>query len=247
MQNPGLYFRNNVANTAVLLEAMRAHAVDRIVFSSSCATYGYLETVPVAEDHRQSPVSPYGESKLMVERMLYWFARIHGFRAVALRYFNAAGADPEGEIGETHDPETHLIPRAIQAALGCGPMLDLYGDDYPTPDGSAVRDYIHVSDLATAHVAALGHLEHAEGLLAFNLGAGVGHSVKQVIAMVEAVGGRSVPCRVTARRPGDPAALIADARRATDVLRWQPQLSSLRTIVETAWAWQVKSTAPRAG
>jgi len=195
MTDPGKYFRNNVVNTLNLLEAMRAAGVGRIVFSSTCATYGVPKGVPIAEDHPQLPVNPYGESKLFVERALHWNGVAHGLRWMALRYFNAAGADPDGEIGEDHDPETHLIPLAIEAALGRRPDLQVMGTDYPTADGTAIRDYVHVTDLADAHLRALHHLEGDGPSGALNLGTGRGHSVREVVAMVERVTGRKVGAR----------------------------------------------------
>ena len=237
MSEPAKYFRNNVANTLGLLEAMQSAGVDRIVFSSTCATYGVPESVPIDEDQRQCPVNPYGESKLFVERALGWLGAANGLRWMSLRYFNAAGADPDGEIGEEHDPETHLIPLTIQTALGQRESLAIFGDDYPTEDGTAVRDYIHVSDLADAHVRALRHLNTGGESLAMNLGTGVGHSVCQVIDMVQQVGGRRVDARVAARRDGDPPVLVAASGKAQQVLDWRPRHSSLETIVQTAWHW----------
>lgn len=237
MRAPAEYFRNNVVNTMNLLDAMRAQDVGRIVFSSTCATYGDPQKVPMAEDHPQHPVNPYGDSKLMVERLLTWYGRAYGLGWTALRYFNAAGADPETEIGEVHDPETHIIPRAIAAAHGDLPELEMFGTDYPTPDGSAVRDYIHVTDLAVAHLQALNRLAQTGVSGAFNLGTGVGHSVREVIRMVEKVGGRTVPVRECPRRPGDPPELVADASQARRELGWTAHYSSLETIVETAWEW----------
>ena len=235
--NPALYFRNNVANSLVLLEAMAKADVRSIVFSSTCATYGVPETMPIAESAPQRPVNPYGESKLMIERMLHWLGAAHGLGYAALRYFNAAGADPDGEIGENHDPETHLIPLALDAALGRRAALEIYGTDYPTPDGTAVRDYIHVTDLADAHVLALQHVRAGKPSVALNLGTGTGFSVREVIAATERVTGRKVPHRETARRAGDPAMLVADARRAREALGWTPRLSGLDDILATAWAW----------
>ena len=237
MADPGKYFRNNVAHTLNLLEAMRAVGVGRIVFSSTCATYGVPEAVPIAEGERQLPVNPYGESKLFIERALYWHGAAHGLRWTALRYFNAAGADPDGEIGEDHDPETHLIPLAIETALGRRRELQVLGTDYPTPDGTAVRDYVHVTDLADAHVRALRHLEGEGPSGALNLGTGRGHSVREVIAMVERVGGRKVNARNAPRRAGDPPVLVAAPGRARELLGWEPRWSSLETIVQTAHRW----------
>lgn len=237
MTDPGRYFRNNVANSLNLLEAMRAAGVGRIVFSSTCATYGVPDACPIAEDHPQRPVNPYGESKLFIERALHWNGLAHDLRWMALRYFNAAGADPDGEIGEEHDPETHLIPLAIETALGRRRELQVMGTDYPTPDGTAVRDYIHVTDLADAHVRALRHLEAEGASGALNLGTGRGHSVREVIAMVERVSARRVNARNSPRRPGDPPALVAAPGRASKVLGWEPRWSDLATIVQTAYRW----------
>jgi UDP-arabinose 4-epimerase len=238
VEQPGLYFRNNVGNTMRMLEAMRMLGVHRIVFSSTAAIYGTPDQIPIPESAPQRPVNPYGESKLMAERMLHWYGAAHGFTHAALRYFNAAGADPEGEIGEDHEPETHLIPLVLQAALGRRPEIDVFGTDYPTPDGTAIRDYIHVQDLAEAHVKALDHLSRGGGSLELNLGTGDGHSVREVIAAAERVTGRRVPRRETARRPGDPPVLVAEASRARELLGWTPKLSDLDTILQTAWAWQ---------
>ncbi|MES1204438.1 MAG: UDP-glucose 4-epimerase GalE [Pseudomonadota bacterium] len=235
--NPRKYFRNNVANTMNLLDAMVDNGVRDIVFSSTCATYGDPLRVPISEDHPQNPVNPYGETKLMVEKMLHWYQGAHAIRFAALRYFNAAGADPDGEIGEDHDPETHLIPLAINAALGRRAALDIYGTDYPTPDGTAVRDYIHVVDLAAAHLSALTSLRGDTTRLHLNLGTGQGNSVRQVIAAVETVTGRRVPVREIGRRAGDPPALVADARKAAEVLGWKPRYPDIATIVEHAARW----------
>lgn len=243
MADPGKYFRNNVANTLNLLEAMRATNVGRIVFSSTCATYGVPDTVPIAEDHPQRPVNPYGEAKLFIERALHWHGVAHGLRWMALRYFNAAGADPDGEIGEDHDPETHLIPLAIETALGRRRELQVMGTDYPTRDGTAIRDYIHVTDLADAHVRALRHLEANGASCALNLGTGRGYSVREVIAMVERVGGRPVNARNAPRRAGDPPALVAAPGRARELLGWEPRWSTLETIVQTAYRWH-RARAP---
>ncbi|PWT99262.1 MAG: UDP-glucose 4-epimerase GalE [Terriglobia bacterium] len=237
MHDPAGYFRNNVVNTMNLLDAMRKAGVGRIVFSSTCATYGDPLHVPMREDHPQNPVNPYGESKLMVERLLQWYGRAYGLQWMALRYFNAAGADPDGEIGEVHDPETHLIPRAIAAARGDLPALELYGTDYPTHDGSAIRDYIHVTDLGAAHLKALARLAEGGASAAYNLGTGKGHSVREVIAAVERACGSKVPVRESPRRAGDPPMLVADAARAQRDLAWVPGFSSLETVVETAWRW----------
>jgi UDP-arabinose 4-epimerase len=237
MTAPAKYFRNNVINALTLLEAVQAQGVRHLVFSSTCATYGEPEIVPIDETQPQRPVNPYGESKLFIERALHWHGTAYGLGHVALRYFNAAGADPEGEIGEDHDPETHLIPLAIEAALGRGPALRVFGTDYPTPDGTAIRDYVHVTDLAAAHVAALDHLRRGGGATALNLGTGNGHSVREVVAAVERATGHEVPFEEAPRRPGDPPALVAAPARARQVLGWQPLHSDLDTIVTTAARW----------
>lgn len=238
--HPRKYFHNNVTGTLALLDAMVDHGIRDIVFSSTCATYGEPVKVPMAEDHPQKPINPYGETKLAVERVLHWYGRAYPLRYAALRYFNAAGADPEGEIGEEHDPETHLIPLAIGAALGRAPELKIFGTDYPTPDGTAIRDYIHVADLADAHLLALGRLEKGDKALALNLGTGEGHSVREVIASVEKISGRKVPRVEVGRRAGDPPSLVADASRARESLGWGPKYAELDTIVEHAFRWQEK-------
>lgn len=235
--DPGKYYRNNVAGTLTLLEAMRAVGVDRFVFSSTCATYGHPDAVPITEKQVQSPVNPYGRSKHMIEQILRDFSDAYGLRAVALRYFNAAGADAEAEIGEDHDPETHLIPLVLRAASDSAAPVTIFGTDYSTPDGTCVRDYVHVSDLAVAHVRGLQHLEEREGFSAFNLGTGRGYSVRQVIAAASQVTGREVATAEGARRPGDPAVLVADDTLAREVLGWRPKYSDIDPIVETAWRW----------
>jgi UDP-arabinose 4-epimerase len=244
---PDLYYDSNVVGSLTLLEAMRRHGVGRLVFSSTCAIFGQpdgsrlAERSRLAEDLPHRPVSPYGASKAMVERLLADYAAAHGLRAVALRYFNAAGADPQGEIGEAHHPETHLVPLAIDAALGRRPALQVFGDDYPTPDGTCVRDYVHVGDLADAHVRALAWMERAEGFDVFNLGNGDGYSVRQVIDAVERVSGRAMPVSIVGRRPGDPPSLVADSTMARARLGWSPALPAIDDIVATAWRWHVKS------
>jgi len=235
--NPRKYYDNNVAGTLSLLNAMLDADVRDIVFSSTCATYGEPRQIPIGEDHPQSPVNPYGETKLAVEKMLGWYSGAYGLRTAALRYFNAAGADPDGELGEDHDPETHLIPLAIAAAFGRRGALDIYGTDYPTPDGTAIRDYIHVVDLADAHLRALERLRGGAPRLEINLGTGRGHSVREVVAAVGAAAGRPVPCREVGRRAGDPPVLVADNRAATEILGWQPRLAALDVIVEHAVRW----------
>jgi UDP-arabinose 4-epimerase len=240
MTNPGQYFRNNTVGTLNLLEAMREAGVGTIVFSSTCATYGTPLRVLLEETHPQAPVNPYGESKLMVEKLLQWYGRIHGLRWMALRYFNAAGADPDGEIGEDHDPETHLIPLVIGAAQGRRPPVQIYGTDYDTPDGTAVRDYVHVGDLADAHLRAIDRLAAGTASQALNLGTGRGHSVREVVETVARVGGRSVPAVESERRPGDPPELVAAPVRAREILGWTCRYADLDTIVRHAWAWHEK-------
>jgi UDP-glucose-4-epimerase GalE len=244
MRSPGAYFENNVVKTLNLLEAMRESGVRNIVFSSSCATYGYPQWVPISEDHVQQPVNPYGESKLMVEQLLRWYGKLHGLSWVTLRYFNAAGADPEGDLGEDHHPETHLIPLAISASLGLIPSLEIYGTDYDTVDGTAVRDYVHVTDLADAHCAALQYLDSGGDSAAFNLGVGSGYSVRDVISMVERVSGQNVSVREVERRAGDPPTLVAAVTKAATVLGWRPRHSTLEEIVRTAWNWKVRGPRP---
>ncbi len=237
MVSPERYFRNNVANTLNLIEAMLECGVRNIVFSSTCATYGVPRSLPMTESHPQVPVNPYGESKLFIEKALRWNGEAHGLNSVALRYFNAAGADPDGELGEDHTPETHLIPLVIEAALGRRASVDIYGAGYPTPDGTAVRDYVHVTDLARAHVQALLYLMRGGESTAFNLGTGRGHSVREVIACVERVAGRRVRVSECDPRPGDPPVLVADASRAATVLGWRPEHARLESIVRTAFDW----------
>jgi UDP-arabinose 4-epimerase len=235
--DPRKYFWNNVVSSLVLLDAMREAGIGTFVFSSTCATYGNPVRIPIDESHPQMPVNPYGESKLFVERVLKWYGEAAGLRWMALRYFNAAGADPESEIGEDHDPETHLIPLAIQAALGCRPWVEMYGTDFPTPDGTAVRDYIHVMDLADAHLRGVDYLANGGKSTALNLGTGKGHSVREVIETVARVTGRPVPGREAPRRAGDPPALVADPSAAREVLGWQAARPDLQTIVADAWRW----------
>ena len=243
---PQKYFHNNVINTLNLLDAMLDCGVQEIVFSSTCATYGVPQALPISEQHQQCPVNPYGDSKLFIERTLRWYGEAYGLRWVALRYFNAAGADPDGALGECHHPETHLIPLAILSALGAEPALRIFGTDYATPDGTCVRDYIHVSDLARAHLLALQYLTSGEPSGAFNLGTGRGHSVSEVVAAVEAVSGAPVPVEYAARRPGDPSALVADPRRANEILGWRPVFSALPAIIETAWSWHAAQVSTAA-
>ncbi|MGH9403069.1 MAG: UDP-glucose 4-epimerase GalE [Terriglobia bacterium] len=245
VRDPRSFFHNNVANTLALLDAMLDAGVKTIVFSSSAATYGDPEKVPMPEDHRQLPINPYGESKLAIERVLQWYGNAYGLRWVAFRYFNAAGADPVGEIGESHNPEEHLIPRVIQAVLGQIPEVQIYGTDYPTQDGTAVRDYIHVSDLADAHVLGLQYLSKGGESAAFNLGTSKGHSVREVIQTVEKVSGRKVPYREGPRRPGDPPVLVADGSKAMHALAWKPQYPDLESIIKSAWQWHTNQNMSR--
>nr|VFJ53789.1 MAG: UDP-arabinose 4-epimerase [Candidatus Kentron sp. FM]VFJ65404.1 MAG: UDP-arabinose 4-epimerase [Candidatus Kentron sp. FM]VFK08578.1 MAG: UDP-arabinose 4-epimerase [Candidatus Kentron sp. FM] len=235
--NPGGYYRNNVAGTLTLLEALRDHGIHRIIFSSTCAIYGIPEKIPMDEGHPQQPINPYGASKRMVERILSDFRIAHGLRSMALRYFNAAGADPEGEIGEAHDPETHLIPLLLQSALGQRSATTIFGDDYDTPDGTCIRDYIHVTDLARAHVLALQALEQGADSGAYNLGNGQGFSVREIIEHAGRVTGCPIPVEIGPRRAGDPPRLIGDASRMRKELGWQPRYSDPDTILATAWRW----------
>jgi UDP-arabinose 4-epimerase len=244
--DPGKYYRNNVMGSLNLLEAARDHRIDQFIFSSTCATYGVPDRLPITEETPQRPINPYGASKLMVERMLADFGAAHGLRSIVLRYFNAAGADPDNEIGEDHDPETHLIPLVLDAASGRRPTIQVFGTDYDTPDGTCIRDYIHVSDLADAHVKALDAL--AAGALSdvYNLGNGRGFSVLEVIHSVERATGLKVPVRRGARRAGDPAALVSVAMKAREGLGWEPQIAGLDEIVRSSWAWHQKvPSAPR--
>jgi UDP-glucose-4-epimerase GalE len=240
VRDPARFFRNNFANALTLLESMAAAEVESIVFSSTAAVYGNPERVPLTEDHPTRPVNPYGESKLMVEWALADLHRAHGLKWAALRYFNASGADLDGEIGECHDPESHLIPRACLAALGRLPPLEIFGNDYPTPDGTAIRDYVHVADLAAAHVRALEHLRGGGASRAFNLGVGRGHSVAEVIRAVERASGRAVPMRYAPRRAGDPPVLVADPAAAAAVLGWRARVTEIDAIVATAWRWHAR-------
>lgn len=242
--DPALYYANNLGGTLSLLETMRQTGVDKIVFSSTCATYGTPAEVPIRETTPQLPVNPYGETKLAIERALRWYGEAYGLRWVSLRYFNAAGADPEAQIGEWHEPETHLVPLVLQAALGERREVDIYGTDYPTPDGTAIRDYIHVQDIAEAHLRALEHLAAGRHSVALNLGTGRGHSVREVIRAAEALSGKPILCRDTERRPGDPPALVADPSLAAELLGWRARISDLNTIVRTALAWHQSRPAP---
>ncbi|MFO1361038.1 MAG: UDP-glucose 4-epimerase GalE [Burkholderiales bacterium] len=237
VSEPALYYRNNVGGTLELLEAMRRAGVRLLVFSSTCATYGTPERMPISEDTPQQPINPYGMSKLVVERVLRDYDAAYGLRSVSLRYFNAAGCDPDGEVGEDHDPETHLIPRVLMAAGGALPAVEVFGTDYPTPDGTCLRDYVHVADLADGHVRALDYLQRGGATTAINLGTGRAFSVREVIAAAERVSGRRVPVREGPRRPGDPPVLVADATRARAVLGFAPRFTEIEPIVATAWRW----------
>jgi UDP-arabinose 4-epimerase len=237
VKDPRGYYANNLVNGLNLLDAMNDAGVGQLVFSSSCAIFGEQQTPLIAETHPQNPINPYGETKRALERAIHWYGGAYGLRAVALRYFNAAGADLDGELGESHDPEPHLIPNVLRAATGDLPHVDIFGGDYPTPDGSAVRDYIHVADLARAHVAALDHLGAGGESLRLNLGTGRGSSVRELIAAASTVVGRPIPSRLSPRRPGDPPSLVADGSAARAALNWTPRDSSLPTILESAWRW----------
>ena len=238
VDDPGLYYRNNSMGTLSLLDAMRDTGVTSLIFSSTCATYGPPVRLPIDENHPQSPINPYGWSKFIVERMLEDYGRAHGLRSVALRYFNAAGCDLNGELGERHEPETHAIPLAIIAALRSNNRFSVFGTDFDTPDGSAIRDYIHVSDLARAHLLAGEYLLATPGNHVFNLGTGVGTSVLELLSAVERVVGSPPRSNFEPRRIGDPAALVASSAKAHHLLGWTPELSSIDTIVSSALAWQ---------
>jgi UDP-arabinose 4-epimerase len=243
--DPARYYRNNVTATLNLLDAMHGCGIARIVFSSTAAVYGIPDAVPIPETAPRRPVNPYGTSKSVIETVLADYGIAHGLSSVALRYFNAAGADPDGEIGEAHEPETHLIPLALAAAAGRGAPLTIYGVDYPTADGTCIRDYIHVTDLAAAHVRALEFAAAAPAgtAAAFNLGTGAGFSVRQIVDAIVRVTGRSVPHQFGGRRAGDTPALVADPALAGRILQWRPMHSDLDTIVRTAWAWINRSSA----
>jgi UDP-arabinose 4-epimerase len=237
VSDPAKYYRNNVAGSLALFTAIRDAGLGKIVFSSTCATYGTPERIPIPEDAPQRPVNPYGRTKLVIELMLDDFQAAYGMRSICLRYFNACGADSDGEIGELHDPEPHLIPRAILSVLGNITDFQVFGSDYPTPDGSPIRDYIHVHDLAAAHVAALRLLLSGAESDKINLGIGRGYSVKEIIAAVERITGHPVPHGIGPRRPGDPACLVADPSKAKTVLGFEPRVSDLSNIIGSAWRW----------
>lgn len=238
VEDPRFYYEQNVGNALTLLRVMLRKGVKQFVFSSTCAIYGLPQKIPISENHPQIPISPYGETKLFIEKILNRYEPAYGLRSVCLRYFNAAGASLDGQIGESHYPETHLIPRALKAVSGELPSLQMFGGDFPTSDGSAVRDYIHVEDLASAHVSALRWLKEGNEGKAFNLGTGHGHSVKQVLQMVEQVTGKRVPVEQCPRRDGDPPALVADPRRANQLLKWKSHHSDLQNMISSAWIWE---------
>lgn len=240
VQQPAKYYQNNVVNTLGLLDAMRTHRVSRFIFSSTAATFGEPQYSPIDEQHPQQPINPYGRTKLMVEQALADYDRAYGLKSVCLRYFNAAGADPEGQLGERHEPETHLIPLVLQAASGRRPHIGVFGRDYDTPDGTCIRDYIHIEDLCSAHWLALQSLMGGAGSQAYNLGNGHGFSVQEVIDTAQRVTGRKVPVVNEPRRAGDPARLVADASLVRQQLGWQPKFADLDTIVAHAWAWETR-------
>ena len=240
IDNPGKYYRNNIGGTLNILDAMKDHEIFNIVFSSTCSTYGIPKTLPIPEDHPQNPINPYGSSKLMVERILKDFAYAHGIRYVSLRYFNAAGADPDAQIGEDHDPETHLIPLVLDVALGKRNNIKIFGTDYETPDGTCIRDYIHVTDLAEAHLLALDYLRNNEKSNVFNLGNGNGFSVREVIETAEKITQKQIEALDWARRPGDPPVLVGSSDKAKKVLGWAPVYNDLESIIKTAWQWHRK-------
>jgi UDP-arabinose 4-epimerase len=237
VNHPAKYYQNNVAGSIQLLEAMRRHGCMNMIFSSSCTTYGLPQQVPIPESHPQLPINPYGRTKLMMEQIIQDYGRAYGIKYAVLRYFNAAGADPEGQIGEDHDPETHLIPILLQTVQGLRHYAEVYGTDYDTPDGTAIRDYIHVTDLAGAHLLALKYLDEAPQSICMNLGTGQGHSVLEVIEAVRQVTGKPVTYHTVGRRPGDPPALVAKAENAYTLLGWKPDFSDMQTTISTAWNW----------
>lgn len=239
---PALYYQNNIVASLHLLEAMREVGVGRIVFSSTTATYGVPNHVPITEDEPQKPINPYGFAKLVIEQALADYANAYGLGYAALRYFNAAGASPDGDLGEDHEPEGHLIPIVLQVALGQRSHITMFGEDYPTPDGTCIRDYIHVDDLGAAHLVALEKIEPGQGLK-LNLGTGRGNSVREVIDACRRVTGHAIPVELGPRRPGDPPELVADSSKAQRVLNWQPKYTDIESIIRTAWKWH--STHPR--
>lgn len=239
VENPAKYYRNNVANTIHLLDAMVKHGVKYFIFSSTCATYGEPQQIPIVEDMPQAPINPYGRTKWMVEKILEDYHRAYGLNYCVLRYFNAAGADPDSEIGELHQPETHLIPLVLDAAIGARDSISVFGTDYPTEDGTCVRDYIHILDLADAHIRALQYIKEHQCSEDFNLGNGVGYSVKEIIDIARKITGKEIAVKYVERRPGDPPRLIGSAEKARKLLGWQPKYD-LQAIMETAWKWHQK-------
>jgi len=237
VENPAKYYHNNVAATLSLLESMIENDILNFIFSSTCATYGEPIEIPIREKHPQSPINPYGRSKLMVEQIMDDFGNAYGLKSASLRYFNAAGADPDGELGEDHRPETHLIPLVLQTALNQREEIEIFGNDYPTSDGTCIRDYIHINDLAQAHLLALERLLNGLPGGQYNLGNGDGYSVKQVIDVARQVTKKQIPSKIVKRRPGDPAVLIGSSEKAIKELGWRPQFTALNTIIETAWKW----------
>lgn len=240
VRDPARYYQNNLAGTLNLFDAMRAHGVNKVVFSSTAAIFGIPQCVPIDEQHPQAPINPYGMTKWLTERILRDYDAAYGMRSVALRYFNAAGASPDGALGERHDPETHLIPLALRAATGELPELTVFGTDYDTPDGTCIRDYIHIMDLCDAHILALQHLTTGGESRAYNLGNGQGYSVKEVIQVAESVSGKKVPVKYGPRRAGDPPRLVADAAKIRKDWGWTPRFGSLEQIVAHAWQWELK-------
>jgi UDP-glucose 4-epimerase len=240
VEHPEKYYRNNVTYTLGLLDAMRAHGVSKFIFSSTAAIFGEPQYIPIDEQHRLQPINPYGRTKLIIEQALADYDLAYGFKSVCLRYFNAAGADPKGQLGERHDPETHLIPLVLQVASDRRPFISIFGRDYDTPDGTCIRDYIHIHDLCSAHWLALLSLMNGADSQSYNLGNGNGFSVKEVIDIAEQVTGRKISVVNGPRRYGDPARLVADSRLAGEKLGWQPQYAELATIIEHAWKWEMK-------
>lgn len=240
MQNPGKYFQNNVSGTLILLEAMRNNNINKIIFSSSCTVYGIPEATPIREDHKQCHISPYGASKLMVEDILKYYDMAHGIRSISFRYFNAAGADPDCEIGEDHNPETHLIPLVLDVALGRRSNIEIFGTDYETPDGTCIRDYIHIADIVDAHLLGLEHLKEGCTTKYYNLGNGQGYSVREIIDTVSRITNTKIPFVSSKRRSGDPPVLVGDGHLAMGELDWKPRFSELETQIAHAWNWHKK-------
>jgi UDP-glucose 4-epimerase len=240
VEDPQKYYLNNLRNTLNLLQVMNEFEVKKLIFSSTCATYGNPQKIPITESHPQNPINPYGKGKFMVEKILEDYSTAYGLRYVSLRYFNAAGADPEGDVGERHNPETHLIPLILDAASGKREDIKIFGTDYPTADGTCIRDYIHVTDLAAAHIKSLKYLESGKMSEIFNLGNGNGFSVKEVIEEARKVTGRTIKATETERRPGDPPILVGSSEKAHKILKWQPKYGDLTQIIKTAWEWYKK-------